>query len=229
MGIYVSNISIPLATTTFHLSEDPETQVGTLGPDSLNASTRPSLIPNSAGLLVKDKRELDREPILLKGSFLTDEAFQALKTDLTVDLIENTFGRYVSITRVYEILIHANFYSSIERCERPSSTYPRQCTSRQRKWTRQLLMRAPKCHASSPNPRRVSMCPWICPCSRVCIRFKFVKASSSNFSVVFSHDTFALPQQLCVGFAAAQAAVQTCLSQVSQPLRGAGNGASIGQ
>ncbi|XP_030570873.1 uncharacterized protein LOC115769963 [Drosophila novamexicana] len=84
------------ATTTFHLSEDPETQVGTLGPDSLNASTRPSLIPNSAGLLVKDKHELDREPILLKGSFLTDEAFQALKTDLTVDLIENTFGRYLN-------------------------------------------------------------------------------------------------------------------------------------
>lgn len=70
-----------------------------LGPDSLNPSTRPSLIPNSLTLLPKDKRESEREPILLKGSFLTDEAFQALKTDLDVDLIENTFGRYVS--RVY--------------------------------------------------------------------------------------------------------------------------------
>ncbi|EDV98679.1 GH23317 [Drosophila grimshawi] len=84
------------ATTTFHLSEDPETQVATLGPDSLNASTRPSLIPNSVSLLPKDKREIEREPILLKGSFLTDEAFQTLKTDLTVDLIENTFGRYLN-------------------------------------------------------------------------------------------------------------------------------------
>ncbi|TDG49608.1 hypothetical protein AWZ03_003846 [Drosophila navojoa] len=84
------------ATTTFHLSEDPETQVAALGPDSLNASTRPSLIPNTAGLLPKDRREVEREPILLKGSFLTDEAFQALKTDLTVDLIENTFGRYLN-------------------------------------------------------------------------------------------------------------------------------------
>lgn len=88
-----------LATTTFHLSQDPETQVAALGPDSLNASTRPSLIPNAVGLLPKDKREIEREPILLKGSFLTEEAFQALKTDLTEDLIENTFGRYVS-TRV---------------------------------------------------------------------------------------------------------------------------------
>lgn len=85
-----------LATTTFHLSEDPETQVAALGPDSLNPSTRPSLIPNSLTLLPKDKRESEREPILLKGSFLTDDAFQALKTDLDVDLIENTFGRYVS-------------------------------------------------------------------------------------------------------------------------------------
>jgi len=70
--------------------------VAALGPDSLNPSTRPSLIPNSLTLLPKDKREAEREPILLKGSFLTDEAFQALKTDLDVDLIENTFGRYVS-------------------------------------------------------------------------------------------------------------------------------------
>ncbi|XP_068142025.1 uncharacterized protein [Drosophila tropicalis] len=84
------------ATTTFHLSEDPETQVAALGPDSLNPSTRPSLIPNAASLLPKDKRETEREPILLKGSFLTDEAFQALKTDLDVDLIENTFGRYLN-------------------------------------------------------------------------------------------------------------------------------------
>ncbi|XP_030372016.1 uncharacterized protein LOC115622256 [Scaptodrosophila lebanonensis] len=83
------------ATTTFHLSEDPETQVSALGPDSLNPSTRPSLIPNSISLLpAKDKRE--SEPILLKGSFLTDEAFQVLKTDLDVDLIENTFGRYLN-------------------------------------------------------------------------------------------------------------------------------------
>ncbi|XP_055856644.1 uncharacterized protein LOC129919698 [Episyrphus balteatus] len=83
------------ATTTFHLSEDPETQVATLGPDSLNPSTRPSLIPNAANLLPsKEKRE--SEPVLLKGSFLTDEAFEALKTELDVDTIENTFDRYLN-------------------------------------------------------------------------------------------------------------------------------------
>ncbi|XP_017470194.1 PREDICTED: uncharacterized protein LOC108361928 [Rhagoletis zephyria] len=80
-------------TTTFHLSEDPETQVAALGPDSLNPSTRPSLIPNAASLLPgKEKRE--SEPVLLKGSFLTDEAFHALKTELDIDVIENTFDRY---------------------------------------------------------------------------------------------------------------------------------------
>ncbi|CAD7006308.1 unnamed protein product [Ceratitis capitata] len=82
-------------TTTFHLSEDPETQVAALGPDSLNPSTRPSLIPNSVNLLPgKDKR--GSEPILLKGSFLTNEAFQALKTELDIDLIENTFDKYLN-------------------------------------------------------------------------------------------------------------------------------------
>ncbi|XP_036327433.1 uncharacterized protein LOC118740043 [Rhagoletis pomonella] len=81
-------------TTTFHLSEDPETQVAALGPDSLNPSTRPSLIPNAASLLPgKEKRE--SEPVLLKGSFLTDEAFHALKTELDIDVIENTFDRYL--------------------------------------------------------------------------------------------------------------------------------------
>lgn len=80
--------------TTFHLSQDPETQVAALGPDSLNPSTRPSLIPNAANLLPSQEKRASEE-VLLKGSFLTDEAFQALKTKLDIDLIENTFDRYV--------------------------------------------------------------------------------------------------------------------------------------
>lgn len=93
---FIINIISYIATaTTFHLSEDPETQVAALGPDSLNPSTRPSLIPNSVSLLPsRDKDE--SEKILLKGSFLTDEAFQALKIKLDVDIIENTFERSVS-------------------------------------------------------------------------------------------------------------------------------------
>ncbi|XP_075164123.1 uncharacterized protein LOC142236740 [Haematobia irritans] len=84
-----------VATTTFHLSEDPETQVEALGPDSLNPSTRPSLIPNSVSLLPNNEKS-EKEQILLKGSFLTDEAFQALKIKLDVDAIENTFDRYLN-------------------------------------------------------------------------------------------------------------------------------------
>lgn len=99
-----------------------------LGPDSLNASTRPSLIPNAVGLLPKDKRETEREPILLKGSFLTEEAFQALKTDLTEDHIENTFGKYVStLALAYSIKLITSFSlaSSIERYVKLLSTCPR--------------------------------------------------------------------------------------------------------
>uniref|UniRef100_A0A1I8Q2R4 Uncharacterized protein n=1 Tax=Stomoxys calcitrans TaxID=35570 RepID=A0A1I8Q2R4_STOCA len=84
-----------VATTTFHLSEDPETQVEALGPDSLNPSTRPSLIPNSVSLLPSNDKS-ETEQILLKGSFLTDEAFHALKIKLDIDAIENTFDRYLN-------------------------------------------------------------------------------------------------------------------------------------
>lgn len=106
-----------LATiTTFHLSEDPETQVAALGPDSLNPSTRPSLIPNAASLLPgKEKRE--SEPILLKGSFLTDEAFQALKTELDIDVIENTFDKYVSLSEVKMQLLNVFTIYSLNSVE----------------------------------------------------------------------------------------------------------------
>lgn len=83
--------------TTFHLSRDPETQVATLGPDSLNPSTRPSLVPNSVSLLPSQDMRANKE-VLLKDSFLTDEVFQALKSRLDVDLIENTFDTYVSMS-----------------------------------------------------------------------------------------------------------------------------------
>ncbi|XP_061395809.1 uncharacterized protein LOC133331433 [Musca vetustissima] len=87
--------TVATTATTFHLSQDPETQVAALGPDSLNPSTRPSLIPNSVSLLPNhDKSEA--EHVLLKGSFLTDEAFQTLKIKLNVDVIENTFDKYLN-------------------------------------------------------------------------------------------------------------------------------------
>ncbi|XP_073838112.1 uncharacterized protein [Musca autumnalis] len=87
--------TVATTATTFHLSQDPETQVAALGPDSLNPSTRPSLIPNSVSLLPShDKNQT--EQVLLKGSFLTDEAFQTLKIKLSVDVIENTFEKYLN-------------------------------------------------------------------------------------------------------------------------------------
>ncbi|KAM7356263.1 uncharacterized protein ACRADG_002068 [Cochliomyia hominivorax] len=87
--------TVAASATTFHLSQDPETQVAALGPDSLNPSTRPSLIPNAANLLPSQEKRASEE-VLLKGSFLTDEAFQALKIKLDIDLIENTFDRYLN-------------------------------------------------------------------------------------------------------------------------------------
>ncbi|XP_011201951.3 uncharacterized protein LOC105225258 isoform X1 [Bactrocera dorsalis] len=114
-------------TATFHLSEDPETQVAALGPDSLNPSTRPSLIPNVASLLPsKEKRE--SEPILLKGSFLTDEAFQALKTELDIDVIENTFDKYLNhaLREAFKYLPEKKpkpIKKAVEKYENPAFTF----------------------------------------------------------------------------------------------------------
>ncbi|XP_058980151.1 uncharacterized protein LOC131803124 [Musca domestica] len=87
--------TVATTATTFHLSQDPETQVAALGPDSLNPSTRPSLIPNSMSLLPSHDKS-QAEQVLLKGSFLTDEAFQTLKIKLSIDVIENTFDKYLN-------------------------------------------------------------------------------------------------------------------------------------
>lgn len=79
---------------TFHLSDDPETQVSAFDTDSLNDNNRPSL--QSTNIINTDQIRNQEEKILLDGSFLTEEAFRTLRIDLNLDRIENTFERYVS-------------------------------------------------------------------------------------------------------------------------------------
>lgn len=89
---------LPTATT-FQVSQEPETQIATLGPDSPNPSCRPSLIPNEQrvprlSLLTKGQSNDSREEYL-KSSFISEEALKFLRRGLNVDVVESNFERYV--------------------------------------------------------------------------------------------------------------------------------------
>lgn len=86
-------------TSTFQVSQEPETQIATLGPDSPNASGRPSLIPNEQrvprlSLLTKGQSNDSREEYL-KSSFISEEALKFLRRGLNIDVVESNFERYV--------------------------------------------------------------------------------------------------------------------------------------
>ncbi|KAJ6647586.1 hypothetical protein Bhyg_02809, partial [Pseudolycoriella hygida] len=88
------------ATTTFQVSQEPETQIATLGPDSPNPSGRPSLIPNEQriprlSLLMKSQSNDSREGYL-KSSFISEDALKFLRRGLNIDVVESNFDRYMS-------------------------------------------------------------------------------------------------------------------------------------
>lgn len=92
-------------TTTFQVSQEPETQIATLGPDdSPNPSGRPSLIPNEQriprlSLLMKGQSNDSREEYL-KSSFISEEALKFLRRGLNIDVVESNFERYVKLHRL---------------------------------------------------------------------------------------------------------------------------------
>ena len=88
-------------TSTFQVSQEPETQIATLGPDSPNNSTRPSLIPNDANMprlsLTTNANTLKPSPESRKqSSFISEDALKYLRCGLNIDVVETSFERYVS-------------------------------------------------------------------------------------------------------------------------------------
>lgn len=91
----------PAGAATYKVSEEPETQIATLGPDSPNQSQRASLVPNgtdaqAALATVPGERSGGREERVRESSFISEEAMMYLRRGLTVDVVEATFDRYVS-------------------------------------------------------------------------------------------------------------------------------------
>lgn len=87
-------------TSTFQVSQEPETQIATIGPDSPTQSNRPSLIPNenimpklslsvATGNVMNDKGS--RRP----SSYITEDSLKYLRRGLNIDVVEGSFERYV--------------------------------------------------------------------------------------------------------------------------------------
>lgn len=89
----------PSVVQTFQPSQDPETQVATLGPDSPNLSTRPSLIPNAAELLPLQsqfEKMKTSENMGRSSCFLDEDSLKILRRGLNLDVVENVFDRYMN-------------------------------------------------------------------------------------------------------------------------------------
>lgn len=92
----------PSNSNTFHMSQEPETQIATLGPDSPNASARPSLVPNinnNNGAIGNssnsNEQKRNGDNVYLSSSFITEDALKILRRGLNVDIVENAFERFV--------------------------------------------------------------------------------------------------------------------------------------
>lgn len=88
-----------LATTnTFHMSQEPETLIATLGPDSPNQSARPSLVPAHAAPAASHSNsigEQSKNGKYLQSTFITEDALKLLRRGLNIDIVENAFERFV--------------------------------------------------------------------------------------------------------------------------------------
>lgn len=93
--------SKPISTSTYQVSQEPETQVATLELDSANQSCRPSLIPGASNVprlsLINANRQVNET--FSQSSFISEDALKYLRRGLTIDVIEKSFDRYVRICR----------------------------------------------------------------------------------------------------------------------------------
>lgn len=84
------------------MNQEPETQIATLGPDSPNPSTRPSLIPNEYAQILPrlsmqpNDNSISTRSDCLKSSFISEDALKFLRRGLNIDIVEESFDLYVS-------------------------------------------------------------------------------------------------------------------------------------
>lgn len=83
---------------TFRMNQEPETQITTLGPDSPNASARPSVAKkNTISKVATRDSDRGRDSKYLKSNFITEDALKILRRGLNVDIVESAFEKFVSV------------------------------------------------------------------------------------------------------------------------------------
>lgn len=86
----------------FHMSNEPETLIATIDPDSPNGSARPSLVPKESTLRKQstdDKSTNYNLPNRIQQrqcSFISEDALKILQRGLNIEIVENAFERFVS-------------------------------------------------------------------------------------------------------------------------------------
>lgn len=86
--------------TSFQPNQDPETLIATLGPDSPNLSTRPSLIPDIENEVHLQATQVKFNTFNIQeenrsACFLDEESLKILRRGLNLDIVENTFECHV--------------------------------------------------------------------------------------------------------------------------------------
>ncbi|XP_055316037.1 uncharacterized protein LOC129575885 [Sitodiplosis mosellana] len=84
---------------TFRMNQEPETQIMTIGPDSPNASARPSMANKEAmakGSTHDSTAERSRDSQYLRSNFITEDALKILRRGLDVDIVESAFEKFMN-------------------------------------------------------------------------------------------------------------------------------------
>lgn len=93
---------------TFRVNQEPETQITTIGPDSPNASARPT-IPNKDAMLNQPTHdsttERNRNNKYLHSDFITEDALKILRRGLNIDIVESAFEKFVRNQSLTIILV----------------------------------------------------------------------------------------------------------------------------
>lgn len=84
---------------TFRVNQEPETQITTIGPDSPNASARPSMAAKDT--IAKEPSadstvQRERDSKYLRSNFITEDALKILRRGLNIDIVESAFAKFVS-------------------------------------------------------------------------------------------------------------------------------------
>lgn len=107
--------------TTFIASQDPETQVATIGLDSPNLSNRPSLVPNGSECNIFHTPQSKFNTLNLNDEekksncFLDETSLTILRRGINLDVVESSFEKNVRINFIIKKKNNSKFISFL-RC-----------------------------------------------------------------------------------------------------------------